>query len=550
MLQNVTAAAGSMPTGVSIGEYNNCASTSLYCVAKLKSIAEIDYGQIKSKFSDTSNELHSIDEIKNAAQQIGLHPIAIKTDYQTLARLPGPLIVHLNKPINRSADTLRPHFVVVVAADASGVAIVDPPFAMRRFSANLFKERWTGACLAFASSKAEATDFLDVLSAKQRIPSVVNVLGLFTVLLVVVYLASKGTGIYGFTSRRIQAVAFITLGIASLFSLLLFRSSYPNQPSLALPGITANVGAFHSSKVACSVTLRNSGDATLEIKSVKSSCGCARPKFSNPVAIEPNEAAEISLELDVKPGQNWANLAIFSNDPKGPHQLSVSWTGTKKPLRINPSRIYMSDSPLGYPFTKTLEVFFPYSATKHPPSLTTFKSGIAGVTIREGEGIANVSSTLMSKDGRKAVYGTKNLFLEIEPPKIAGKITGEIALEILHDQTSTDIRLPIDLNFINAVQTVPPEGLVFVASNSEQDTFTQQKTLKILLPLSMKQCAVEILEIPDWLLLAEQSGSGQERIFNISRQNIPELAFSTGQIKLKVMTKPELLFEVPVYLAK
>jgi uncharacterized protein DUF1573 len=73
---------------------------------------------------------------------------------------------------------------------------------------------------------------------------------------------------------------------------------------------------IHGEKTSLTVPVLNQGDAPLEIKDVKPSCGCTVADF--PKVIAPGKSGAITLEFDSSerpPGYQSFRVAIYSNDP-------------------------------------------------------------------------------------------------------------------------------------------------------------------------------------------------------------------------------------------
>jgi len=81
-----------------------------------------------------------------------------------------------------------------------------------------------------------------------------------------------------------------------------------------------------------SFTIKNSGDETLKIKSIRKTCGCFKPS-SNKMELPPNESATIKVEVEAYGiYKSYSKFVfVYSNDPKNPIQkLRVS--GNADPL--------------------------------------------------------------------------------------------------------------------------------------------------------------------------------------------------------------------------
>lgn len=75
-------------------------------------------------------------------------------------------------------------------------------------------------------------------------------------------------------------------------------------------------------KVDFTFTFRNSGKKNLEIKDVKTSCGCTAALVSNKI-LKPGEEGTIKVELDTtnREGKLRREVTIISNDPEEPNKI-------------------------------------------------------------------------------------------------------------------------------------------------------------------------------------------------------------------------------------
>ncbi|MGK9476022.1 DUF1573 domain-containing protein [Melioribacter sp. OK-6-Me] len=70
------------------------------------------------------------------------------------------------------------------------------------------------------------------------------------------------------------------------------------------------------------VKIKNAGKSKLEIRNIKSSCGCTAVLISNPV-IEPGKEIGMKVKLDTKgrEGELVRTVVLFTNDPDNPKQV-------------------------------------------------------------------------------------------------------------------------------------------------------------------------------------------------------------------------------------
>jgi len=75
----------------------------------------------------------------------------------------------------------------------------------------------------------------------------------------------------------------------------------------------------------------NKGDATLDIKDVKTSCGCTAALVSND-KIDPGKKGTLKVELDTKNrvGKMSRRITIYSNDPANPNKVLTIFADVQK----------------------------------------------------------------------------------------------------------------------------------------------------------------------------------------------------------------------------
>ncbi|MEM7395294.1 MAG: DUF1573 domain-containing protein, partial [Verrucomicrobiota bacterium] len=116
------------------------------------------------------------------------------------------------------------------------------------------------------------------------------------------------------------------------------------KPTEAKPKIVCEEPVFEFGKrpnteeVLHSFTIRNDGDAPLELKGVKTSCGCTAAKLKEKI-IPPGKSTEISVTVSLKGrrGGQSKSATVKSNDPVKPN-LTLTMKGQAIPLvELRPS---------------------------------------------------------------------------------------------------------------------------------------------------------------------------------------------------------------------
>lgn len=112
--------------------------------------------------------------------------------------------------------------------------------------------------------------------------------------------------------------AFILVSISTVFGQNDSLQKQTNGPYMSFQSQTHDFGKIIFSEPAIfDFTFTNTGNAPLKISSVKSTCGCTVPKWSEE-EIAPNETGVISIKYDSKrSGEFIKGITIYSNATNG-----------------------------------------------------------------------------------------------------------------------------------------------------------------------------------------------------------------------------------------
>ena len=95
------------------------------------------------------------------------------------------------------------------------------------------------------------------------------------------------------------------------------------KPSIKLSEYNHNFGSVKEGEILdYSISVTNNGDSNLEIKNIKSSCGCTAALMSEK-NLKPKETGKLKIEFDTKnlSGQIARTITVYSNDPKHPTRV-------------------------------------------------------------------------------------------------------------------------------------------------------------------------------------------------------------------------------------
>lgn len=110
------------------------------------------------------------------------------------------------------------------------------------------------------------------------------------------------------------------------------KADISSLPKMLFTESTHDFGSVkEGNKVNYTFKFKNAGKSVLEIKDVKTSCGCTAALISDKV-IEPGQEGTLKVELDTKgrTGKMSRNVTINSNDPDEPQKLLVIYAEVSK----------------------------------------------------------------------------------------------------------------------------------------------------------------------------------------------------------------------------
>lgn len=165
---------------------------------------------------------------------------------------------------------------------------------------------------------------------------------------------------------RLRAVAFLLAAVSPVLS--------PADPKLVCEAPTHDFGeAVSPSIVEHDYILRNDGDTSLEILSVRASCGCTAVNASQNI-VPPGQTASIHARLDLagRTGLQMKTISVTSNDPQSP-SLQLVLRGTAvPPFSLNPPALYFGRLDSAEGRVRTLEL-----TARDPVSLVSASLGNA-----------------------------------------------------------------------------------------------------------------------------------------------------------------------------
>jgi Protein of unknown function (DUF1573) len=181
--------------------------------------------------------------------------------------------------------------------------------------------------------------------------------------------------------KRILCVIVSTCLMLSL-SGVHAQSSARKAPKLIVDTMTTELGEIYSGQVKhFSFTIKNGGNDTLKIFSLKPSCGCTTVKAAKPFLL-PGQTDNAAIDFNTAGmrGRVVKNITIESNDPRVPHR-TISFISTVlsdfEILRYGPS-VFLGNHTIGEPIKETLTL---KNVAKYPIKVSGITSPTANLSV-------------------------------------------------------------------------------------------------------------------------------------------------------------------------
>jgi hypothetical protein len=216
---------------------------------------------------------------------------------------------------------------------------------------------------------------------------------------------------------------------ALLAALLLLRSGASAQPRLEVTGgSTFDLGRIlRGDSSAHTLTLRNAGNADLEITSVQASCGCTGTLLSARV-LAPGASGSVRISFNSSnfSGPIHKSVTIVSNDAAAPRTV-VEFTATViDEMVLEPPQFWFGNATVGQRVRTVVRI---RNGGDAPLALRSPQSTLAGLVVR-------LPSTAI------APGATDSLVAEFLPTEATGFLSSQVALTTSNPRHAT-VRIPV-----------------------------------------------------------------------------------------------------------
>ena len=113
--------------------------------------------RIEGLLKPRANGECSVADLERAGRGLGLEPVSVFVDWNTLPSVPTPCIVQLRSPTRYATGS---HYVILMGFHRNGVILLDAPNLARLHPYGEFRADFTGVVVAFPLDEGEKRDFI------------------------------------------------------------------------------------------------------------------------------------------------------------------------------------------------------------------------------------------------------------------------------------------------------------------------------------------------------------------------------------------------------
>jgi uncharacterized cupredoxin-like copper-binding protein len=166
------------------------------------------------------------------------------------------------------------------------------------------------------------------------------------------------------------------------------------------------------------VTLKNTGNKTLIIDTVRVGCGCTTPSLESKV-IEPGKSTKLRIGLNVglNSGEQVKSLTIFSNaDPENTGRIMYLKANVIRPITVQPSSFTMPEIKVGEVARSSVTLknndTRPYTISMLFPTKGITIDKHAPITLNPGDTL-QITATF---EGKERGYYNGNVIVKVDDP--------------------------------------------------------------------------------------------------------------------------------------
>ena len=531
-------------------DYDPCAQVALYTVVRLKNL-DVEWDQVVSTVGPTAVDgTHTLLDIKQASQELGLNCVAVRTVVNQLKSFPMPAILHVRPDLESS----KHHFMTAVAAEEEGVWLLDPPQRHAFVSWERLKQHWTGHVMLFPNT-TEQENYFTRSAAVATVDTILFWIAwfLFFVVLIAVLTTFMSRSLLKHRPMRVKSLA-ATIALAVLFIAVVIiggatgvgNLTSPSElnntrgPSLQVDADMLDFGTLSLGSQTVELPITNVGHSTLQIQQIEPSCSCTVVKF--PSHIPAGSCGRLSIDVSVSRGRQSSRLLIRSNAVKGPKVLQLKWTGLSD-VALDPPKIQEVSHVSGSVITRRVALVFPGSeSARTSPQIKQIRCSSPRVSVVNPKDEIKWFKAF-NLEGVYSGFGEKILHLRIEPSEVELILREKVSLTLKMEAGEQILELPIIVEY-----NAPLSSNCIVFSGSRLgELLGLRRRLRVF--KAVADGMLSVLDSPDWLDCQIVRDKGGLEEVEISIVKVPPASVYTAQVVVgsKVSDRGKLNIQVQVF---
>lgn len=519
-------------SAVKLSDYTiPCGLNSFYSICRLLDVS-IEWESAKNLLGQTMPDgTHSFEQIANAANSLGLHPIGLKSSIERIYELPMPAIVHVRDLRRPNSPT---HLLVLVSADETSVILLDPPGSAYSLPLTQFESVWTGNILVFAQSELQLQEL--------RSGAMKTKIAVYSLYLAIAFAITAIGLILIFNWRIIMTrrlIISIPVSLAIIAVVIIWYTIVNREPKCELSNSDIDLGQLKIGPFMTEVSLLNSGNSTLLISAVRSSCTCTSVKA--PKKVEPRETATIYVTVNVSGGPQHAVLTIESNDHSSSKKVYLSWVGEHKPV-LHPVNIEPQTVRGDIAYRKILQVIYTGGDNSLRPSLESVECDSPYVKVTEADYRSVAQPASASTGGR--TIGELDLLLEIKPPSQGITVNSPCYLIIRQGKEKYRLQCRLMVKFLGSQLIPESDGILFSAS-LPSELVEQVRTLRIF--TSDYSGKLKLEGLPSWVTCEQETIDKGQCLLHFRVKQSPDSGQSVDCIRLGIPGEPSSIIPIKIH---
>jgi ABC-type bacteriocin/lantibiotic exporter with double-glycine peptidase domain len=151
---------------VDLHAYRDCGPNSLYLACRIMR-HEISLAELKERLHSEGSKECSLLDLQQAATQVGLHPVGIRTSLPALQMIRAPTILHLKSVVGQVEGD---HFLLYLGHQTQGMYVLDAPAPAQFVPTERLNLLWTGNALVLCQTPTEVEEVRAVIEQASAPP--------------------------------------------------------------------------------------------------------------------------------------------------------------------------------------------------------------------------------------------------------------------------------------------------------------------------------------------------------------------------------------------